>query len=82
MRTRLSRRAVLFFFEKQPLSLTVTQSVYLVHQYRISDKTAAVLQALAFTPVVTVYVCVAGAQQQETEPRQDYTPNATAKHTS
>ena len=33
-----------------------------------SGTTAAVLQALVFVPVVTVYVCVVGAQQ-EIEPR-------------
>ena len=39
-------------------------------QYSTSGTTAAVLQALAFTPVVTIYAFVLGTQQQQTEPRQ------------
>ena len=38
-------------------------------QYSSSGTTVAVLQALAFISVVTMYVCVIGAQQQEIEPR-------------
>ena len=36
-----------------------------IQQYSSSNTTATVLQALAFVPVVTVYVRVAGAQQQQ-----------------
>ena len=41
-----------------------------VQQYSRSDTTAALLQALASVPVATVYMCVAGAQKHEIEPRQ------------
>ena len=63
------------FFVKQPLSLAGTKSVpYTQQPYSSSSAmAAAVLQVLAFAPVVTVYVyvCVVGAQQ-ETEPRQQH----------
>ena len=39
-----------------------------IEQYSSSGTTATVLQALAFVPVATVYVCLDGTQQQEIEP--------------
>ena len=45
-----------------------------------SSTTAAVFQALGLASVVTVHVCVVGAQQ-EVESRQYFTSNATIKHT-
>ena len=57
---------LLFCLQKQTLNFAATNQ-YTVQQ---SDATATVLQAHAFVPVVAVYVCVAGAQQQqEIEPR-------------
>ena len=66
-----------FFLQKQPFSLAATKASPGIQKYSSSSSssgtTAAALQAHAFVPVVTVYVRVAGAQQQEIEPRQHTT---------
>ena len=62
-------RAV-FCFQKRSRSAKQSQNQYTAEQHSSSDTAAAVFQTLAFVPVGTMHVCVAGAQQQEIKPRQ------------
>lgn len=65
--TKTRKKSGVLFLQKQPPGLAATKSIQ--QQYSGSGTTTAVLQALAFVlVVVTVYVCMVGAQQQEVEP--------------
>ena len=82
-----AKKSDVLFRKKHPLSLAATKPVciQLQHQYSSSNTTAAVLQALAFVPVVTVYVCdwCTGAGDQKTNHSNINTSNATdIKHAS